>query len=146
MDLLKEFLEADTEAVVILLSAHGDIATAVQAVKAGAYHFLEKPPKLEELLITLEKGLETRTLKRTVSALRRQTGWQVAGVEIVGRSAAMQRVVEMIGKVAASDTGTVLLRGESGVGKEVVARAIHAQSRAPRLPSSTSTARRCRST
>jgi len=128
MDLLKEFLEADTEAVAILLSAHGDIATAVQAVKAGAYHFLEKPPNLEELLITLEKGLETRKLKRTVSALRRQTGWQVAGVEIVGRSAAMQRVVEMIGKVAASDTGTVLLRGESGVGKEVVARAIHAQS------------------
>ncbi len=128
MDLLKEFLEADAETVAILLSAHGDIATAVGAVKAGAYHFLEKPPKLEELLITLEKGLETRKLKRTVSALRRQTGWQVAGVEIVGRSAAMQRVVEMIGKVAASDTGTVLLRGESGVGKEVVARAIHAQS------------------
>jgi len=128
MDLLKEFLESDTEAVAILLSAHGDIATAVGAVKAGAYHFLEKPPKLEELLITLEKGLETRKLKRTVSALRRQTGWQVAGVEIVGRSAAMRRVVEMIGKVAASDTGTVLLRGESGVGKEVVAQAIHAQS------------------
>jgi two-component system response regulator AtoC len=128
MDLLKEFLEADPDTVAILLSAHGDIATAVQAVKAGAHHFLEKPPKLEEVLITLEKGLETRKLKRTVSALRRQTGWQIAGVEIVGRSAQMQRVVEMIGKVAASDSGTVLLRGESGVGKEVIARAIHAQS------------------
>jgi DNA-binding NtrC family response regulator len=128
MDLLREFLEVDEQLVAMMLTAHGDITTAVEAVKIGAYHFLEKPPKLEDLLITLEKGLETRTLRRTVTALRRQAGWQFAGVEIVGRSKAMQRVVELVGKVAASEGTTVLLRGESGVGKEVVAQAIHARS------------------
>lgn len=126
MDLLREFLEADEQLVTIMLSAHGDIATAVEAVKLGAYHFLEKPPKLEDLLITLKQGLETRALKRTVSALRRQAGWQFAGVQIVGRSAAMRGVMALVEKVAASEGTTVLVRGESGVGKEVVAKAIHA--------------------
>lgn len=128
LDLLGELVETDPDLVVIILTAYGDVATAVQAVKSGAYHFLEKPPKLEDVLITLEKGLETRSLRRTVSGLRRQHGWEFAGVEIVGRSEAMQRVVHMIGKVAASEGSTVLLRGESGVGKEVVAQAIHARS------------------
>jgi len=128
MDLLREFLEADDQLVAIILTAHGDINTAVEAVKLGAYHFLEKPPKLEDLQLVLEKALETRTLKRTVSALRRQAGWQFAGVEIVGRSDAMSRIVGLVEKVAASEGTTVLVRGESGVGKEVVARAIHARS------------------
>ncbi len=128
MDLLQEFLEIDAELVAIILTAHGDIGTAVEAVKMGAHQFLEKPPKLEDLLITLEKGLETRTLKRTVSALKRQAGWQFEGVSVIGRSTAMRTVVELVGKVAASENTTVLVRGESGVGKEVVAQAIHAQS------------------
>lgn len=134
MELLREFLETDEQLVAMMLTAHGDITTAVEAVKAGAYHFLEKPPKLEDLLITLEKGLETRTLKRTVSVLRRQAGWQFADVEVVGRSSAMQHVVDMVGKVAASEGTTVLVRGESGVGKEVVARAIHARSARAEFP------------
>jgi DNA-binding NtrC family response regulator len=134
MDLLREFLELDEHLVAMMLTAHGDITTAVEAVKSGAYHFLEKPPKLEDLLITLEKGLESRTLKRTVSGLRRQTGWLFADVEIVGRSSAMQRVVELVGKVADSEGTTVLLRGESGTGKEVVARAIHARSSRAEFP------------
>jgi len=128
MDLLREFLDADPDLVAVILTAHGDIATAVEAVKLGAYHFLEKPPKLEDLVVTLQKGLETRTLRRAVSGLRRQTGWQFADVQVVGRSPAMQHVVELVGKVAASEGTTVLLRGESGAGKEVVARAIHARS------------------
>jgi DNA-binding NtrC family response regulator len=134
MDLLREFHEADPDLVAVILSAHGDITTAVQAVKLGAYHFLEKPPKLEDVLVTLEKGLETRVLRRTVSGLRRQAGWQFAGVEVIGRSAAMQRVVELVGKVAASEGTTVMLRGESGVGKEVVGQAIHAQSARREFP------------
>ena len=134
MDLLREFQEADPDVVAIILTAHGDIATAVEAMKAGAYHFIEKPPKPEELLATLAKGLEVRGLKRTVSGLRRQAGWQFADVEVVGRSAAMQHVVDLVGKVAASESTTVLVRGESGVGKEVVARAIHARSTRAEFP------------
>jgi len=128
MDLLREFLDADPNVTATVLTAHGDIRTAVEAVKLGAYHFLEKPPKLEELLNTLAKGLEIQDLKRTVIGFRRQAGWQFADVEIVGRSAAMQRIVELVEKVAVSEGTTVLLRGESGVGKEVVSRAIHARS------------------
>ena len=134
LELLEELIEVDPNAVAVILTAHGDIETAVEAVKLGAYHFLEKPPKLEDLLITIEKGLEARTLKRTVSGLRRQAGWQVAGVDIVGRSAAMKRIVELVNRVAASEGSTVLLRGESGVGKEVVARAVHAQSARAEFP------------
>ena len=132
--LLQEFIETDPDVAIIMLSAHGDIDTAVEAVKLGAYHFLEKPPKPEVLLTTLAKGLEARSLKRTVSGLRRQAGWQFSGVEIVGRSAAMQRVVDLVGKVAASESSTVLVRGESGVGKEVVAHAIHAHSSRAEFP------------
>ncbi len=128
MDLLREFIDIDPDLVAVMLTAHGDISTAVEAVKLGAYHFLEKPPKLEELTNAIQKGLEARTLRRTVSGLRKQAGWQFEGVEVVGRSASMQHVVNLVEKVAASDGTTVLLRGESGVGKEVVAQAIHAQS------------------
>ncbi len=134
IELLSEFLEIDAELVAIILTAHGDIGTAVEAVKIGAHHFLEKPPKLEDVLITLEKGLETRSLKRTVSALKRQAGWQFQGVSVVGRSAGMRTVVDLVGKVAASENTTVLVRGESGVGKEVVAQAIHAQSARSEAP------------
>jgi len=133
MDLLKEFLETDPDLTAIILSAHGDIGTAVGALKLGAYHFLEKPPQLEELVNALAKGLEVRGLKRTVSGLRRQAGWEFAGIQIVGRSAAMQRIVDLVGKVAASDS-TVFVRGESGVGKEVVAQAIHARSPRAEFP------------
>ena len=134
MDLLREFQEADPDLVSIMLTAHGDIATAVEAMRVGAYHFIEKPPNPDDLLATLEKGLEVRGLKRTVSGLRRQAGWQFADVEVVGGSAAMQHVVDLVGKVAASEGTTVLVRGESGVGKEVVARAIHARSTRAEFP------------
>jgi len=128
LSFLAEVLDGESDPVVVVLSAHGDIETAVEAVKLGAYHFMEKPCTLEDLLITLDKGLETRVLRRTVSGLRRQAGWQIEGVEIVGRSGAMRTIVDLIERVAASEGTTVLVRGESGVGKEVVAKAIHARS------------------
>ncbi len=134
MTLLKEFLDSDPETATLMLSAHGDIGTAVEAVKLGAYSFLEKPPKTEVLLATLANALEARSLRRTVSGLRRQTGWQLSGVDIVGRSQAMRRVVEFIEKVAPSESATVLIRGESGVGKEVVAQAIHAHGARAEFP------------
>jgi DNA-binding NtrC family response regulator len=100
----------------------------VHAVKAGAYDFLEKPPNLEDLLITIEKALEARRLRQRVAVYEEQQSWQFADVKLVGRSAAMGALAETVEKVARAGPVTVLLRGESGTGKDLVARAIHARS------------------
>jgi DNA-binding NtrC family response regulator len=97
-------------------------------VKAGAYHFLEKPVDLDDLLITIEKGLEAQRLRREIAALRTQHRWQFANVEFVGRSGAARELAETVEKVARTEAATVLLQGESGTGKDLVARAIHARS------------------
>jgi DNA-binding NtrC family response regulator len=128
LELVTRLRELDRDLVVMIVTAYGEVQTAVQAVKAGAYHFLEKPPDLDDLLITIEKGLEAQRLRREVAALRKQHGWHFASVELVGRSAAMRALAETVEKVAATDSATVLLQGESGTGKDLVARAIHAQS------------------
>ncbi|MDX1430785.1 MAG: sigma-54 dependent transcriptional regulator, partial [Rhodothermales bacterium] len=134
LDLLGEFREVDRDLVVIMVTAYGEIETAVAAVKAGAYHFLQKPVELDDLLITVEKGLEARHLRQEVAALREQHRWLFANVELVGRSEAMQKVVEMVERVATTESTTVLLQGESGTGKDLVARAIHARSERSNRP------------
>jgi len=126
--LLPRLQELDRDIIVVMVTAYGEIETAVQAVKAGAYQFLQKPLDLNDLLITIEKGLEARRLRREVAGFRELHRWQFASVEVVGRSAAMASLVKSIEKVARTDSATVLLQGESGTGKDLVARAIHAQS------------------
>jgi DNA-binding NtrC family response regulator len=128
LELLGQFREIDRDMVVIMVTAFGEIDTAVQAVKAGAYHFLQKPLDLDDLLITIEKGLEARHLRKEVAVLRAQHRWLFASVELVGRSRAMEELARTVNKVALADSATVLLRGESGTGKDLVARAIHARS------------------
>ena len=128
IQLLQEFREIDRELVFIIVTAYGEIETAVEAVKAGAYDFVEKPVDFDSLLLTIEKALETRKLRRQVAALREQHRWRFASIDLVGRSHAMQRIVETVGKVAEAETAAVLLTGESGTGKDLVARVIHAQS------------------
>jgi DNA-binding NtrC family response regulator len=128
LELLQQFREIDRDMAVIMVTAFGEIDTAVQAVKAGAYHFLQKPLDLEDLLITVEKGLEARHLRKEVAVLRAQHRWRFADVELVGRSRAMEELARTVNKVALADSATVLLTGESGTGKDLVARAIHARS------------------
>jgi DNA-binding NtrC family response regulator len=128
VELLQQYREIDRDLVVIIVTAYGEIGTAVEAVKAGAYDFVEKPVQVESLLLTIEKGLEKRRLRQTVAVLQEEHHWRFANIDLVGRSAAMQDIVETVEKVAAADTAAVLLQGESGTGKDLVARAIHAQS------------------
>ncbi len=128
LELLERFREIDRDIVVIMVTAYGEIETAVQAVKAGAHDFLAKPVDLDDLLITIEKALETRRLRQEVAALREEHRWQFANVEIVGRSAAMQQIADNVEKLARAESATVLLQGESGTGKDLVARAIHVRS------------------
>lgn len=134
IDLLSVFRGMDRDLVIIIMTAYGEIETAVQALKAGAYDFLEKPLDADNLLITIKKALETRRLRHEVAVLREQHRWQFADVELVGRSALMRELAETVKKIARSDSATVLLLGESGTGKDLIARAIHAQSRRRERP------------
>ncbi len=128
LELLPQLRELDRDVVVIMVTAYGEIETAVEAVKAGAYHFLEKPVDVNDLLITIEKGLEARRLRHEVAVLRKQHRWQFADVEIVGRSPAVRELVETVEKLARAGSTTILLQGESGTGKDLIARAVHARS------------------
>ena len=128
IQLLQQYREIDRDLVIVIVTAYGEIGTAVEAVKAGAYDFVEKPVQIESLLLTIEKGLEKRRLRQTVAVLQEEHRWRFANVDLVGRSAAMKAIVGTVEKVAAAETAAVLLQGETGTGKDLVARAIHAQS------------------
>lgn len=127
IELMPRLREIDPDLVVVMVTAYGEISTAVEAVKAGAYDFLEKPIDFEKLQIVIEKGRETRRLRQQIAVLREQNRWRFENIELVGRSSAMQNIVDMVEKVARADS-PVLLRGESGTGKDLVARAVHARS------------------
>ncbi|MFQ5847055.1 MAG: sigma-54-dependent transcriptional regulator [Candidatus Methylomirabilales bacterium] len=118
LDVLKGMVP---EVPVIMISGHGTIETAVRAIKMGAYDFIEKPPTIERTLLAVRHALEQHHLLRENRALRQHLERQY---EIVGESAAIQRILKQVESVAPSH-GRVLIRGESGTGKELVARAIH---------------------
>jgi two-component system, NtrC family, response regulator HydG len=128
MDVLRGALEISPSVQVIVMTAFGSIESAVEAVRRGAYDYLTKPFKEEELRVRVEKAVEKRRLLGEVSLLagdfRRRYGLE----NVVGRSPALREVLDRAVRVAPTDA-TVLLTGESGTGKELVARAIHAGSR-----------------
>lgn len=128
VELMARLHGLDPDLVVIIVTAYGEIETAVDAVKAGAFHFMQKPLDLDALVITIEKALETRRLRHRVKVLQEQHSWQFADVRIVGRSGVMRELVQTVERVARAGHATVLLEGESGTGKDLVARAIHARS------------------
>lgn len=113
------------EAQVVLITGHGDVETAVQALKMGAYDFLLKPLDLNRILITTKNALESKSLKQETKQLRKKVA--AKGLQMVGESAAISRVREIINKVAPTEA-RVLITGPNGTGKEVVAHLIHEQS------------------
>ncbi|HSB43254.1 MAG TPA: sigma-54 dependent transcriptional regulator [Methylomirabilota bacterium] len=130
MDALPEIKRLDPEVPVIICTAHTDLATAVRAMKLGAYDYLTKPFDIELLTLTLERAVERNQLRSRIDELKRQ-GPARSLAELMGGSPAIAQVIQQVGQVAESDF-TVLVQGETGTGKELVARAIHQQS--PRRP------------
>ncbi len=127
MELLRAAHEHRPEMVVIMVTAFGSVETAVEALKMGAYDYILKPFKIDELLITVERAIEyKRALSENVD-LKAQMGVQYRYGSIVAESPSMKNVCEMIEHVAATDT-TVLMCGESGAGKGLVASTLHQQS------------------
>ncbi len=112
----------------IMMSAYGTVDTAIQCMKEGAYDYIAKPFKTDEVVLTLRKAEERQRLVRENARLLRELKGRERSVDIVGRSAAMTQVLDLVGTVADSRS-PVLITGETGTGKELVARALHAGSR-----------------
>jgi len=127
LDVLEQARTLQPEAVVLLITGHGSVETAVDAMRRGAADYLTKPVRIAELRTRLERAVETTRLRRTNRELRQQLDKRFGFEGIIGHSAAIQRVFDILRQV--SDTNaTVLILGESGTGKELVARAIHTNS------------------
>ncbi len=124
LDVLAKIKSAEESSQVVMISGHGSIATAVQATKLGAFDFLEKPLSLEKVVLTIQNALRQKKLVEENIQLRERVKKQY---HLVGESPAIQKVTNEI-KLAAPTNGRVLIYGETGVGKELVARLIHQQS------------------
>jgi len=131
---LKKIKEANPDTLVILLTAFSSVDMAVEAMKAGAYHYANKPFNLDEIALLVEKALETTRLRREVRALRASQAQPYSLDRIIGDSPAIAQLKVLLQKIAASPASTVLLTGESGTGKDLVAKVLHYSSdRAPKL-------------
>ncbi|MGB9698122.1 MAG: sigma-54-dependent transcriptional regulator [Thermodesulfobacteriota bacterium] len=124
MQVLKYVQENSPDSICIILTGYGTVKNAVEAIKLGAFDYLTKPIKLDEILITLKRALEYRNLRRENINLKNQLRKKYRFENIVGDSEKMQKIFEVIEKVADSDS-TILILGESGTGKELIAKAIH---------------------
>jgi DNA-binding NtrC family response regulator len=133
LGVVREVKALQPEVAVVVMTAFGSIAGAVEAMKAGAADFLTKPVDLDALDVVVARVLERRDLMRENRSLRRRLESSTAGFRLLGRSAALQDVLARAARAAETDA-TVLVRGESGTGKELLARSIHALSRRAEAP------------
>jgi two-component system, NtrC family, response regulator AtoC len=125
LSVLRQVREIDPLLQVIVITAFGDVASAVDAMKLGACDFLRKPYEMEDIVLAVQAAGQTFRQASELDLYRRQAWRQFSGEEIIGRSAPMREVRELIEKVVRSKATSVLITGESGTGKELVARAIH---------------------
>lgn len=124
IDLVQALRDRDPEMAAIVMTGFGTIATAVEAMKSGAFHYLTKPFELEDIRHLVSRALEYRMLRSDNRTLKHQLHKRYRFENIIGSSEAMSEVFDLVEKIADSDS-TVLLLGESGTGKELIARAIH---------------------
>ncbi len=130
LETLQQMRNSDCDAAVVIISGHGNVETAVRATKLGAFDFIEKPLSIEKTVLTVRNALRQRQLELANEEMAAELKVEYA---MVGESVAMRALRKQIAVVAPTD-GRVLISGESGAGKELVARAIHAQSRRAAAP------------
>jgi len=133
LSLLAESRRLAPQRPVIVMTAYGAIDTAVESIRQGAYHYLTKPFRLDELAIFLRRGLDDMSVRREAAALRRTLRDRFAATTLLGESAAMRSVRDVMERVA-DTSASVLITGETGTGKGLVARALHTESRRAAAP------------
>ncbi len=125
LDALHEYKTRQPQVVVIMITGNVMIEDTLTALRGGAYDFISKPVNLRELQVTIRNGIETGQLRREVVSIRRERASEFSFEQIIGTSQIMKEMIALARKVAASEASSVLLQGESGTGKDLVAKAIH---------------------
>jgi two-component system, NtrC family, response regulator AtoC len=128
LTILRSVVEKAPHLPVIIITAYSTVDTAVEAMRVGAYDYISKPFDMDELTITVKRALEASTLRREVRERVREEKAKFGIHNLVGKSKPMQEIGALVRKVSQSQASTVLIRGESGTGKDVIARAIHIES------------------
>ena len=134
LDVLREIKRRQADAVVIMMTGNVMVDDTLAALRGGAYDFIGKPINLEELQVTIRNGIEAQSLRQEVGQFRRERARKFSFDQIIGRSAGMREMFDLARKVAESEVSSVLLQGESGTGKDMVAKAIHYSSRRAEAP------------
>jgi DNA-binding NtrC family response regulator len=125
LEVLRQIRHRQSDAVVIMITANVLVDETIAALRGGAYDFIGKPINLEELQVAIRNGIEANRLRKEVSLFRRERAQRFSFDQIVGESPAMREMLALAHKVAESEVSSVLLQGESGTGKDLVAKAIH---------------------
>jgi len=125
LDVLRQIKQDRPETIVIMITGNVQVDNTISALRGGAYDFIGKPVSLEELRVTIRNGIEARHLRREVAQVRKERAREFNFRQIVGESPAMKKMLSLAAKVAESEVSSVLLQGESGTGKDLVAKAIH---------------------
>jgi two-component system, NtrC family, response regulator AtoC len=128
MEVLRKIKETNPDILVVMITAHGSIDSAVQATKLGAFHYIPKPFDLRELKLIIQKAFQTGNLMDEVKRYREELKKSLEHDKIIGEAPAIVEIRKLINKVAASQANTILIQGESGTGKDLIARALHVES------------------
>lgn len=128
INVLQKIREGNKDVIVIMATAMDDLKVAVNAMRLGAYDYISKPFHIDDLILTVNKAMETSRLRREVSTLKEERSREIGIEKIIGISTHVQGILAMVKKVSASEASTVLIQGESGTGKELIAKALHYES------------------
>ena len=133
IEVLKKIRKIEPHAVIIIITAYASVESAISAMKTGAFDYIQKPFKHDELLLTVKRAIEHKKLQEENIRLKDELGKKFSFENIIGKSTGMKSIFEVI-KAAAPTRSTILIQGESGTGKELVSRAIHQNSNRANLP------------